>query len=60
MLSPDGAMAKTSVADVMTKFNTELQSVLKQTEKPKDMKKALKQLQDAQAGVQALTKDWGH
>jgi len=57
MLSPDGAMSKTSVADVMTKFNTELQSVLKQTEKPKDMKKALKQLQDAQAGVQALTKD---
>jgi hypothetical protein len=57
MLSPNGELVKTQVADVMSKFNTELQSVLKQTEKPKDNKKALKQLQDAQAGVQGLTKE---
>merc|ERR1719386_150501 len=42
---------------MMTKFNAELQRVLQETEKPKDAKKALKQLQDAQAGVQTLLKD---
>jgi hypothetical protein len=41
------------VADV----NAELKHVLLETASPKDMKKALKQLQDANASVQQLTRD---
>jgi hypothetical protein len=57
MCSPSGDLANTKVAGIVSKFNTELKDVLKATEKSKDMKKALKQLQDAQAGVQTLTKE---
>jgi hypothetical protein len=57
MCSPSDDVAKTKVAGIISKFNEELKDALKATEKPKDMKKALKQLLDAQAGVQTLLKE---
>lgn len=54
---PKEGLAESGTSEMIGKFNTELQGVLKATEKPQDMKQALKQLQDAQAGVQQLSKD---
>lgn len=57
MLSPEGELAHSKVQGEISKFNSELQAVLKATEKPKDMNKALQQLKDAQAGVSTLAKE---
>jgi len=57
MLGPKGELHQSKVSEEIATFNTELQRVLKETEKPKDVHAALKQLSDAQAGVQSLTKD---
>jgi len=57
MLGPKGELHENKATDIIGHFNTELQTVLKETEKPKDIQKALKQLLDAQAGVQVLGKE---
>jgi len=57
MLDPNGSLARTAIAPEMKTFLAELQKTLKETEGEKDSKKALKRLQDAQAGVQSLTRD---
>jgi len=57
VLSGGKISGSSQVGAMMSKFNTQLQQVLGATKNPKDMKKALKQLQDANAGVQQLSKD---
>jgi len=57
MLDPKGALANSKIAMELQAFETEVSKVLKDTEKPKDNAKALKQLQDAQAGVKVLLQD---
>lgn len=57
MLSPEGALSKTQVAATVDKFNKEIRVVLQATAHQSDTKLALKQLQDAQAGVQTLMKE---
>lgn len=52
-----GPMSQTHVGFIMSKVNAELQVALKDTAKPKDVKKALKELQDANAAVKQMSKD---
>jgi hypothetical protein len=52
-----GNAGTTLVGEMVTKVNAELKHVLTETASPKDMKKALKQLQDANASVKQLSMD---
>jgi hypothetical protein len=53
----EGPIAKTEVAKSIKMFTNELSKTLDETSNSTDTTKALKQLQDAQGGVQALMKD---
>jgi len=57
MLDPKSALANSAIAPSLKAFDAELKKALKDTEHPTDMKKAITQLHDAQAGVQGLMKD---
>jgi len=52
-----GKEGNTHVASMVGKVNSELRKVLAETAHPKDVKKALKQLEEADSGVQQLSKD---
>jgi len=52
-----GPMGQTHVGFMMSKVNAELQAALKDTATHKDVKKALKELQDANAAVKQMGKD---
>jgi len=52
-----GSMGQTHVGSMMAKLNVGLQQVLKDTSSPKDVNKALKQLQDANNNVKQLSVD---
>jgi len=52
-----GPMSQTHVGFIMSKVNAELQHALKDTANHKDVKKALKELQDANAAVKQMSKD---
>jgi len=57
VLSGGKISGSSQVGAMMSKFNAQLKQTLDATKSPKDMKKALKQLQDANTGVQQLSKD---
>jgi len=52
-----GATGKTHVGAMMAKVEVEVQQVLKETEKPKDMKQALSRLQEANGAIKQLSVD---
>jgi len=52
-----GPMSQTHVGFMMSKVNAELQHALKDTANHQDVKKALKELQDANAAVKQMAKD---
>lgn len=52
-----GSTGKTHVGRMMTKVEDEVQQVLKETEKPKDIKKALARLLEANGAIKQLSVD---
>lgn len=52
-----GSTGKTHVGSMMAKVETEVQQALKETAQPKDIKKALKRLQEANGAVKQLSVD---
>jgi hypothetical protein len=52
-----GSVGKTHVGSMMAKVEAQVQQVLKETAQPKNIKKALKQLQDANGAIKQLSAD---